>query len=48
MKFHLYGQPFFIKLPKNTTIQDLRALTHFNKIIKNYAKMCRIVKEEQK
>ena len=42
MKFHIYGQPTFVKLPKWTTIQDLRALAHFNRIIKNYVKMCKL------
>lgn len=44
MKFHLYGQSTFVKLPKGTTVQDLRELAHFNRIIKNYAKMCVIEK----
>ena len=48
MKVHLYGLPYFIKLPQDATTQDLRSLAHFNKIIKNYAKMCRIEKEEQR
>lgn len=42
MKFHLYGKPTFVELPKGTTVQDLRALAYFNRIIKNYEKMCRI------
>ncbi len=42
MKFHLYGQPTFVELPKRTTAQDLRALAYFNRIIKNYEKMKRI------
>ena len=44
MKFHIYGQPTFVKLPKGTTVQDLRTLAHFNRIVKNYAKMCEIEK----
>ena len=42
MKFHLYKQPTFVKLPKGATVQDLRTLAHFNRIIKNYEKMKRI------
>lgn len=42
MKFHFYGQPTFVKLPKWTTIQDLCILAYFNRIIKNYEKMKRI------
>ena len=42
MRFHLYGQESFVKLPKDTTIQDLRTLAYFNRIIKYYLKMCRI------
>ena len=44
MKFHLYGQPTFVELPKGTTVQDLREYAYFNRIMKNYAKMCRIEK----
>lgn len=44
MKFHFYGQPTFTELPKSTTIQDLRELARFNRIIKNYAKMITIEK----
>ena len=39
MKFHLFGQSKFIELPNTTTIQDLRTLAWFNRIIKNYLKM---------
>lgn len=39
MKFHFYGQPVFTGLPKNTTVEDLKALARFNRILKNYAKM---------
>lgn len=41
MKFHFYGQRDFIELPKNTTVEDLKALAHFNRILKNYAKLGR-------
>lgn len=44
MKFHFYGQPSFTNLPKGTTTQDLRTLARFNRIMKNYAKLCRIEK----
>ena len=44
MKIHFYGQPSFTNLPKGTTTQDLRSLAHFNRIMKNYAKLCRIEK----
>lgn len=47
MKFHLYGQRGFVKLPKNTTTEDLRSLAQFNKIIKNYLKMEKIIWIEQ-
>lgn len=42
MKFHFYGQPDFVDLSKNTTVEDLKSLTFFNKIIKNYAKLLKI------
>lgn len=48
MKFHIYGQPTFIHLPKTTTIQDLRSLAHFNKIIRNYLLMDKMLKEDKK
>lgn len=48
MKFHFYGQPRFSELPKNTTIEDLRVLAWFNRIIKNYLKMDRIEREHLK
>lgn len=44
MKFHIYGQPSFVKLPKGATVQDLKSLAYFNKIIKNYIKMMNIEK----
>ena len=44
MKFHFYGQLSFTNLPKGTTTQDLRSLSHFNRIMKNYTKLCRIEK----
>ena len=42
MKIHFYGQPDYVDLPKNTTVEDLKSLTFFNKIIKNYAKLLKI------
>ena len=33
-----------MRLPKSTTIEDLRALAWFNGVIKNYLKMKRIEK----
>lgn len=42
MKFHIYGQPSFVRLPKSATVRDLRALSHFNRVIRNYLKMDRI------
>jgi len=48
MKFHFYGQPTFTELPKSTTIQDLRGLARFNRIMKNYAKMKIIEKRTDK
>ena len=44
MKFHPYGQRTLVKLPHGTSVQDLRSLSHFNKIIRNYLMMCRIEK----
>lgn len=43
MKFHIYGQTGFVKLPKTTTVQDLRTLARFNGIIKNYLKNKRCI-----
>jgi len=48
MKFHIYGQPTFVRLPKNTSIQDLRSLAYFNKIIKNYSKMLMIERRTER
>ena len=42
MKFHLYGQPTLVDLPKDATVQDLRSLAWFNRIIRNYLKMKKI------
>jgi hypothetical protein len=42
MKFHIFGQPHLVKLPKRTTVQDLKSLAFFNRIIKNYMKMQKI------
>lgn len=44
MKFHFYGQPSFTNLPKGTTTQDLRTLARFNRIMKNYAMLCKLEK----
>lgn len=43
MKFHFYGQPYFIELPKGTIVEDLKTLAWFNRIIKNKPKMDKIV-----
>lgn len=43
MKFHPYGQPCLVELPKGTTVQDLKTLAHFNRIIRNYLKMRKIM-----
>lgn len=48
MKFHIYGQPSFVKLPKNATVQDLKSLAYFNHIIKNYIKMEKIERRTDK
>ena len=45
MKYHAYGQKSLMRLPKSTTIEDLRALTWFNRVVKNYLKMRLIEKE---
>lgn len=45
MKWHPYGQPYLVELPKDATVQDLKSLAHFNRIIKNYLKMRKIEKK---
>ena len=45
MKFHIYGQKFFIDLPSSTTVQDLRSLAAFNRLIRNYLMMLKIEEE---
>ena len=45
MKFHIYGQKSFIDLPSSTTIQDLRSLAAFNRLIRNYLMMLKIEEE---
>ena len=45
MKFHPYGQPYLVELPKGTTAKDLKHLAHFNRIIRNYLLMCKLEKE---
>lgn len=47
MKFHIYGQRGLADLPDSTTIEDLRSLASFNRIIKNYTKMERIENENK-
>lgn len=47
MRFHLYGQPDFVDLPEGITVEDLRSLASFNRIIKNYIKMKRIENENK-
>lgn len=48
MKFHIYGTPLekknLVELPKSATIQDLRSLAHFNRIIRNYMLMMKLEK----
>ena len=44
MIYHPYGCPFVVKLPDNTTTQDLRALAAFNAIMRNYLLMNRLQK----
>ena len=44
MKFHPYGQPYLVELPKDTTTQDLKTLAHFNRIIRNYLLMRKLDK----
>ena len=48
MKFHFYGQPTFTKLPKSTTIEDLKILAWFNRIIRNSLLMDKLLQEEKK
>lgn len=45
MKFHPYGQPYLVELPKNTTVQDLKSLAYFNRIIRNYLVMQKLEKK---
>ena len=47
MKFHLYGQKGLVELPKDATVQDLKSLAYFNRIIKNYIKMKKINNYEE-
>lgn len=42
MKFHPYGQPYLVELPKGATVQDLKSLAHFNRIIRNYLLMLKL------
>ena len=44
MKFHPYGQPYLVELPNGTTVQDLKTLANFNRIIRNYLKMQKLEK----
>ena len=46
MKFHLFGQRQMVKLPKLTTVQDLRTLAQFNRIIRNYLKMEKLLTQK--
>lgn len=46
MRFHIYGQPGFMELPKTITTQDLQNLAWFNRIIRNYLKMQKIAEKE--
>lgn len=48
MRFHLYGQPGLVDLPDSTTVEDLRSLASFNRIIKNYLKMKKIEDESKR
>ena len=48
MKFHIYGQQGLVDLPDSTTVEDLRSLASFNRIIKNYTKMERIENENKR
>lgn len=45
MKFHIYGQPGLVDLPDSTTVEDLRSLASFNRVIKNYLMMERVENE---
>lgn len=45
MKFHIYGQKSFVDLPSSTTVQDLRSLAAFNRLIRNYLMMLKIKEE---
>ncbi len=42
MRFHIYGQKSLIELPNGTTIEDLRSLAVFNRIIKKYLKLLKL------
>ena len=45
MKFHIYGQKSFIDLPASTTVEDLKSLAAFNRVIRNYLMMLKIEEE---
>ena len=40
--------PRGIRGAKRLSVQDLRAIAHFNKVIKNYLKMCKLLKQTDK
>lgn len=42
LKFHPYGQGSLVALPKGSTVQDLKSLAFFNRVIRNYLKMLKI------
>jgi len=48
MKFHIYGQSGLVDLPDSTTVEDIRSLASFNRIIKNYLKMKKIEDESKR
>ena len=41
LRIHLYGQPA-IRVRQTMTVEDMRAVAHFNYIIRNYIKMNKI------
>ena len=47
MKYHPYKQPYLVDLPDTATVEDIKSLAYFNRIIKNYLKMLLIEEENE-
>lgn len=44
---HIFGQPKPTKVSHPLTVQDMRSVAFFNRIIKNYLKMNKIQKRKE-